>query len=378
MNISSTAIRRHIGTLALTAAAIILGIFFLGQIQVDLLPSITYPRIGLRLSAPGLSPEVAVEEITKPLEEALSATEGVIQIYSQTREGRVSLNLFFEPGDNVDQALNDATAAFNRAQGRLPEIVEQPRLFKYDPSQLPVSEFALRSSSLSPEELRIFADEKLGKELGVISGVASVEVLGGLTEEIRVIIDPVRLQAFGLGLTDVLGELDDRNLDMSGGRLSGGEQEPLTRTRGKFTSSEELLNLAFELDGNENFPTQKIYLRDFAQVIDGTSEQRIFVTLNGENAVKVSLQKQPDANTITVVDSIKTRLAQFNDSRVISEDMELITTLDESVFIRNSIANVTTSGLIGASLAAIAVLLFLGSIRQTIIIGFFCINPRKG
>ncbi|HEY9820168.1 MAG TPA: efflux RND transporter permease subunit, partial [Candidatus Sericytochromatia bacterium] len=172
-SLSAISIRRHIGTLVLTLTVIVLGVFFLSQIQVDLLPSITYPRIGVRLAAPGVSPEVAVEEITKPLEEALSATEGVVQVYSQTREGQVSLDLFFQPGGNIDQALNDATATFNRSQGRLPDIVEQPRLFKIDPSQLPVYEFALRTPSLQDVDLRVFADQELSRELGVVPGVAA-------------------------------------------------------------------------------------------------------------------------------------------------------------------------------------------------------------
>jgi multidrug efflux pump subunit AcrB len=193
LSLSTLSIRQHIGTLMLTLAVIVLGIFFISQIQVDLLPSITYPRIGVRLSAPGVSPEVGVEEITKPLEEALSATEGVVQVYSQTREGQVSLDLFFEPGGNIDQALNDATAAFNRAQGNLPDIVEQPRLFKVDPSQLPVYELALRSPSLEDVDLRVFADEELSRELGVVAGVAAVDVAGGASEEVLVQIDPKSL-----------------------------------------------------------------------------------------------------------------------------------------------------------------------------------------
>ncbi|MGB8700321.1 MAG: efflux RND transporter permease subunit, partial [Thermosynechococcaceae cyanobacterium] len=95
-SISGIAIRRHIGTLMITLAVVILGVFFFSTLQVDLLPSITYPRIGVRVKAPGISPDVAVDEVTKPLEEALSATEGVIQVFSQTREGQVSLDLFFE------------------------------------------------------------------------------------------------------------------------------------------------------------------------------------------------------------------------------------------------------------------------------------------
>ncbi|MBE9152547.1 efflux RND transporter permease subunit, partial [Coleofasciculus sp. LEGE 07092] len=375
-SISATAIRRHIGTLVLTVAVIVLGIFFILQIQVDLLPSITYPRIGLRLNAPGVSPEVAVEEITKPLEQALTATEGVVQVFSQTREGRISLDLFFKPGGDIDQALNDATASYNRAQSNLPDIIEQPRLFKFDPSQLPVYEVALKSSSLQDVDLRVFADEELSRELGVVPGVASVDVAGGVPEEIRILIDPNRLQALGIGLTDVLDELDERNQDVAGGRIRGEESELLTRTVARFQDAEEIRNLSFEVPaipgvGNEESSptlTRRVYLRDFADVIDGTEEQRVFVFLNGEPAVKASIQKQPDANTIEVVDGVKKRIEELRQSGLIPEDMELVATLDESIFIRNSIANVTSSGLIGATLAAIAVLLFLGSLRQTLII----------
>lgn len=392
-SISAIAIRRHIGTLMLTLAVIVMGVFFLSQIQVDLLPSITYPRIGVRLSAPGVSPEVAVEEITKPLEEALSATEGVVQVYSQTREGQVSLDLFFEPGGDIDQALNDATAAFNRGQSNLPDIIEQPRLFKVDPSQQPVYELALRSPSLRDVDLRVFADEELSRELGIVQGVAAVDVAGGVQEEVLVQIDPSRLQTLGIGLTEVLDELEGRNQDVSGGRLRGKNTEPLTRTVGRFKNAQEIQNLSLEVSSTgtgtqgktSNLPLgnasgeqpsnlqssnlqRRVYLRDFAEVIDGTEDQRVFVFLNGKPAVKVSIQKQPDANTITVIDGVKKRIEELRKSGVIPEDMELVATLDESRFIRNSLADVTNSGIVGALLAAAAVLLFLGSLRQTLII----------
>ncbi|HEY9876380.1 MAG TPA: efflux RND transporter permease subunit [Candidatus Obscuribacterales bacterium] len=375
-SISAIAIRRHIGTLVLTVAVVVVGIYFLSQLQVDLLPSITYPRIGVRLNAPGVSPEVGVEEITKPIEEALSATEGVEQVFSQTREGQVSVDLFFKPGGNIDQALNDATASFNRAQGNLPDIVEQPRLFKVDPSQLPIYELALTSSSLEAVDLRVFAEEELARELGVVPGVASVDVAGGVAEEVRVKLDLQRLQAVGVGLTDVLNALRDRNQDISGGRLQESNGQPLTRTVGKFKDASEIQDLSFEvgggsspsLTGGTNNPQSRVYLRDFAEVIDGTEDQRVFVSLNGEPAVKISIQKQPDANTVTVVDGVKKLIEDLKQSGLIPEDMTLIPTLDESRFIRNSLADVTTSGVSGALLAAAAVFLFLGSLRQTLII----------
>ncbi|MEH2255038.1 efflux RND transporter permease subunit [Nostoc sp.] len=381
-SLSAIAIRQHIGTLMLTVAVIVIGVFFLTTIQVDLLPSITYPRIGVRLEAPGISPEVAVDEITRPLEEALSATENVVQVFSRTREGQVSLDLYFQPGGDIDQALNDATAAFNRNRGQLPETIEEPRLFKVDPSQLPVYELALTSASLPGKELRVFADEELTRELSVVPGVASVDVSGGAEEEVRVLVDLNRLQALGVGLNDVLEELTARNQDTSGGRILGQNSEPLTRTVGRFQNAKEIENLSLEVSSPASAntsnssntttttpaPSRRVYLRDFAKVIDDTEEQRVFVYLNRQPAVKFSVQKQPEANTITVVDAVKRRIEQLRQSGLIPADMTLSPTTDESVFIRNSLNDVIFSGISGALLAAAAVLLFLGSFRQTFII----------
>ena len=392
ISLSTIAIRRHIATLTLTVAVIVLGLFFIRQLPVDLLPSITYPRIGLRADAPGISPEIAVDEVTRPLEQALAATEGVVQVVSQTREGQVSLDLYFEPGGNIDQALNDATAALNRARSSLPNTIGEPRLFKVDPSQLPVYEMALTSASLQGVDLRVFAEQELARELGTLPGVASVDVSGGVQEEIRINLDPARLQALGLGVTEVLGALSERNQDTAGGRIQGPDSEPLTRVAGRFQDADEIRNLIFEVGGTasstsnssstsgssasgsaasaslQQAPPQQVYLRDFAEVIDGTEEQRVFVNLNGLPAVKLSVQKQPAANTISVVDGVKQRLEELRASGLIPEDLVLNATLDESIFIQNSIRNVAISGLTGAGLAAITVLLFLGSLRQTFII----------
>ncbi|MEG3859880.1 efflux RND transporter permease subunit [Microcoleus sp. herbarium12] len=366
LSISGLSIRRHIGTFMLTLAIIILGLFYLTQLPVDLLPSITYPRISVRLNAPGISPEVAVDEVTRPLEQGLSATEGVTQVFSRTREGQVSVDLFFRPGGDINQALNDATAAVNRIRSRLPDTVESPTLFKFDPSQQPVYEFAITSNSLQGVDLRVFADEELARELNVIPGVASVDVSGGVKEEIQVNIDLNRLQALGVPVSDVFDALAARNLDTSGGRLRQEANEPLTRTVGRLRNAGEIRNLSFQVLGAN--PPKRVYLRDFAQIIDGTEEERVKVFLNQKPAVKISILKQPDANTLEVVDGVKKRIQEMQTANLISPDMQVVTSLDESRFIRNSLADVANAGISGALLAAVAVLFFLGSLRQTLII----------
>ena len=258
-------------------------------------------------------------------------------------------------------------------------MVESPRLFKVDPSQLPVYELAIASPSLKDVDLRVFADEELGRELGVVAGVAAVDVAGGVPEEVQVVVDLNRLQSQGIGINAVLTELEETNRDISGGRILGELSEPLTRAIGRFQNVEEIRNLSFRVANAEPTPAEaeatsrassvrRVYLRDFAQVVDGTEAQRIFVSLNKRPAVKVSIQKQPDADTIAVVESVKRRIEELRQAGTIPEDMELIPTLDESVFIQESLNSVTEAALSGAVLAALAVLLFLGSLRQTLII----------
>ena len=369
LSLSAIAIRRHIGTLMLAIAVVVVGVFFIFRLQVDLLPAITYPRIGVRVDVPGVTPEIAIEEVTKPLEQALTATEGVVQVYSSTREGRVRINLYFKAGEDIDRALTDATATFNRGRNSLPDIVEDARLFKYDPSQLPVYEFALESSSLDNRTLRIFADEELSRELTIVPGVASVDVAGGVTEEIKVNLDLSRLQTLGIGVNEVLNSLTQRNQDIAGGRLRGESGEPLIRTQGRFRNIDDISNLTLEVNNNDSsLNNRKIYLRDVAEIQDTNTEQRVFVNLNGSPAIKLSIQKQSDANTITVIEGVKQKLAYLRESGFIPADMQIVTTKDESRFIRDSISNVVSAGLIGTILAAIAVFFFLGSLRQTLII----------
>jgi len=367
-SISAIAIRRHIGTLMLTLAIFVMGAFYISRLQVDLLPSIVYPRIGVQINIPGISPEVAITEVTKPLEEALALTEGVNQLFSRTREGQVRVDLFFDVGSNVEQALNNTVASFNRGRSQLPDNIEDARIFKFDPSQFPIYEFALTSPSLSLTELRLFADEELGRELAIVPGVAGIDVVGGVKEEIQVNLDLNRLQAVGVNIDDVLKALRDRNVDISGGRLRNGTVEPLTRAIGRFRNAKELENISFKVPSSSATVQRQVYLRDFAEIVDGKEEQRIFTSLNGQAAVRLLVTKQPDANTIEVVDRVTEKIAALQVSGAIPSDAIITATLDESKLIRASVANVTSSGILGAILAGTAVLLFLGSIRQTLII----------
>lgn len=369
---SALAVRRFISTLVLASVGIVLGVFALSRLPVELLPSITYPRVLVRVEVPGVAPDVAVEEVTRPLEEALAATEGAVQVYSQTREGQVSISLFFQPGEDIDTAITDATAAVHRVRNQFPTTAEAPQVIKLDPTQLPVLEFALTSDLLPLRELRVFAEEELARELIVVPGVAAVDVSGGVREEIQVLIDLERLQGIGLSIPQVLDTLAANNLDVSGGRLEAPGREALVRTVGRFRTAEEIASVAFAVpapaDSAAASGPRRVFLREFARVVDGAEEQRVFVLLNGQPAVKVSILKQPDANTVAVVDAVRGRIGELRRNQSLPQGATLVATLDESVFIRSALQDVALSGLFGALLAIAVMLLFLGSLRQTFII----------
>lgn len=363
MSVSGLSIRRPVGVLMLGLCVLVLGGFFLARLPVDLLPSIVYPRIVVIVPYPGADPAIVEEQVTKVLERELATTDGVAKIRSTTREGIAFVNLFFNFGRNIDVALQDTVARLSVAQGNLPEDVDPARVFKFDPSQLPIIEFALSSATVTGSELRIYADEILSRQLGTVPGVAAALVLGGQKEEVRVLVDFPRLQSYGIGVTQVLEALRKENLDVAGGRVTTQLQEFQSRTSGKFASVDEIGGIPFLTRAGK-----KIYLRDFSEVVDLGAEQRVFAWFDGAEAIKLSILKQPDANTVSVADAIRERIRELRASGILPPAMELRPIYDQSWYVRTSIDNVSVAAGLGGLLATLIVFFFLGSLRRTFII----------
>lgn len=210
-SLTSGAISRPIGTLALWSVVIVLGVFYVSRLPLDLLPQIIYPQIRANVNYPGVAPEVMEEQVTKVLEAALATTENLMRLESETEEGRAGVNLHFRYGTDINFALQDASKNLDRARARLPVDAEPATIFKFDPSQQPVYEVAFSSPLRSPVELRDWVDMRLRPQLLTVEGIASVDVSGGLVREIRVTLDQERLRSYGLAVADVLQALRDAN-----------------------------------------------------------------------------------------------------------------------------------------------------------------------
>jgi hydrophobe/amphiphile efflux-1 (HAE1) family protein len=363
--LTHAAIRRPVGTLALASVILVLGVFFIDRLAVNLLPEVEFPLVTVTVNYPGVAPEVMEEQVTRVLERNLSATEGLVNLSSRASEGRTNVDLRFAYGTDLDVALQNAARLLEAARAQLPRDIDPPRLRKRDPGEWPVWQAGFSSSSRSTLEVRDWLDQRLLPHLQSIDGMANVEAVGGPQREIEVILDQQRLRSYGLTLTQVADQLARENVNIAAGNVTSERLDVMARTDGRFRSTDEIEAVLLNVPGSQ----QRIPLGEFAEVRDGFREQRVFVRLDGLPATQVSAFKLPGANTVALVEAIEATLAQLRRSGFIPDDIHWVTTRDGAYFVRASIGAVALAALAGAGLSMLVVVMFLGSLRQSFIIG---------
>jgi CzcA family heavy metal efflux pump len=357
-------IRHPIGIVMLTLAVIILGLFSMQRLSVDLLPHIIYPDIRVRIIDQGVPAAIMEDRVTRQLEEQLSITENAISVESTTSEGRSAVNLSFNYGTDIDVALRDASTRLDRAKRFLPTTIDPPVIYKRDPSQRPVLTYVVSSRLRDPVSLRNWVDNVFGKWLLNTPGVAAAEVGGGLEREIQVLPDQKRLAGLGLTTDDIITALKKGNLEAPAGRIHLTGREISSRIAARYQRIEDIRTLPIKLpDGSF------IQLKDVARIIDTHKDEKLRIRLDGTPGVKLSIQKQPEANTVAVVDALQQRLKFLRQQNQIPDDIQIRVVNDQSIFVRRALNNATTAAVSGALLAMIVVYLFLGDIRRTLIIG---------
>jgi multidrug efflux pump subunit AcrB len=279
-------------------------------------------------------------------------------------EGNVGLTLHFALGTNVDFALQDAAKNLERIRSRLPEEADPPTINKNDPTQQPIYSVGFSSTTRDRISLRMWVDQRLRPQLLSVPGVAAVEISGGLVREIQVEIDQERLRTHGLSLAQVIATLRNENQDVAAGRVSSETREMVGKTAGKFRSVDDIRGILLTSQGGS-----RIALTQIATVRDTSAEQRSWARLDGAQAVRVSIRKQPDANTVEVIDGVERTIERLQTSGFFPDDIKHAVTFDQSGFIRDALSSVRDAALGGALLAMFVVLLSLKSLRKTFIIG---------
>ena len=363
--LTHAAIRRPVGTLAIASVVLVLGLFFVDRLPVNLLPEVEFPLVRITVNYPGVSPEVMEEQVTRVLERSLSSVENLSRISSRASEGRTNVNLIFEHGVDLDVALQNAARQLETARQRLPSDIEPPRLRKWDPGEWSIWRAGFSSPTRPPRDVRDWVEQRLVPQLQSIEGVAAVEAAGGQVREIEVVLDQDRLRSYGLSLRDVADQLAQENVNVAAGNITSAQFDVMARTDGRFASPEEIRNVLLSVPGS----SRRIRLSEVATVSDGYREQRLFVRLDGVPSTQLSIFKLPEANVVQVVDAINQRMDQLDRSGFMPPDIQWQATRDGAYFVRGSVEAVSAAAILGAVLAMLVVLAFLGSLRKSFVIG---------
>jgi HAE1 family hydrophobic/amphiphilic exporter-1 len=362
MNIARIAVHRPVAISMLVLAPVLLGAVCLTRLPVDLLPKVTLPTIAVMTTWPNVAPEEIEAQVTRPIEQAVSAVPGLYQVSSNTTEGSSMVRVQFRWGYDIGQAAVDVLQLVQRAQQNFPDdaTLQIPIIRKFDPNQFPILIFGV-SGEADPVKLRTVFDNQITPMIESADGVASAVVSGGQERAIIIDVDPVKLSAHGLALSQVTKRIVQENLNLPAGIARQGNTEYIIRSLGWITTPEQLRGLPIASVGD-----QIVTLGQVADVRDEHEETRIYTRFNGDPAVGLVISKQSGANTITTAKAV---LAKVEEVKKLYPHLKFGIAYNQAQFIETSINDVKISALIGGFLAIFILLFFLRNIPSTVVVG---------
>lgn len=361
MNIAQFAVSRPVAVTMRICALVLLGAVCLMRLPVDLLPNVTLPTVSVTTQWPNVAPEEIEAQITRPIERAVSSVPGMYQVTSSSVEGTSQVRIQFRWGVDIGQAAVDVLQQVQRAQRSFPTdpTIQNPTIAKMDPTQMPILTFAV-SGIDDPVKLRSLLDNQITPMLDSVDGVASASVTGGQQRAIIIDVDPYRLRAYNLSLSDISKRLAQENLNVPAGIGKQGNTEYTVRTTGWFKSTDEIAKIPLGAFGGE-----LVSLGNVANVRDAHTETRIYSRFNGRPSAGITITKQSGANTISTADGVFARVEQI---KKLYPNLKFGLAFDQSQFIRESVNNVRDSAVIGGILAILILLFFLRNIKSTLVV----------
>lgn len=360
MSIYASAVKKPVTTILIFVITMIMGLYSLTQLPIDLYPEIEFPFLSVYTTYPGASAADIETNITRPLEDALNSVSGLKEMTSTSSDNVSIIFMEFEYETNLDEASNDVRSSLAFIQSFLPEDAEDPTIFKFNSSMMPVIFYAITAEE-SYKGLEKILDEKLVNPLNRIDGVGNVGLSGVPGREIYVEVDPRRMEAYNLTIEQVGNVLRAENMNMPAGYLEMGKMDYPIRIQGEFVESDMIANV---IVGNYN--GNNIFLRDIATVNDTIRETKLVAKIDGSQGMTLFVQKMSGANSVQICREVDAEIQKLQKS--LPPDIRIEKIMDTSEFIQGSINNLTETLMYAALFVVLVVLFFLGRWRATLII----------
>ena len=365
MLLSNFSIKRPVLTTCIMLALVVVGLLSIGELGIDSFPKVDMPVITVSVAYPGASPDAVEQDVVKKIEEAVNSIEKVREISATSQEGMGNIVIEFQIERDVDKALEDVRSKIGQVRRNLPDSIKEPIIQKFDPAQMPVLSLVVRPdaahATMGDQELTRIADEFLKRRIENVSGVGRVTVVGGSTRNILVQVDPQKIEALGLTLTQVINALGQDTQAVPSGNLLTKSREISVRVDAKARLVDDFNHV---IVGNKD--GRPIELIEVATLVDDVKEKRSLARLNGEDAVALEIQKQTGGNTVAMVRAVDTALRRY-EPELTKMGVTIVKAKDQSKFIDDSVDDVRLSILLGGLLTIVIVFFFLKSWRSTII-----------
>lgn len=359
MNISQFSIKRPVVTTMIIVSMVIFGIMTLINLKTQLLPNYNIPTVTVRSSWKGASPEDMEKLVTQEIEDGLTKVEGIKRVTTDSSMGKSSVTVEFEFGTDVDSKVNDITTAISRIRNNLPEDMDEPWVSKAGAFADRVMMFSITGEN--QVELKSFADNLLIPRLERIEGVGEISVFGGFEREVLISLDPNKLEAYNLNISELYSILKKSSLNFPAGYIREGDKEYLVRVYGEAKTLEDIKEIVIKND--ENNP---VYLTDVADVSLSVKDLESYGRTNGSENIIVSVEKTDNGNAIVISDTVKNELDKIES--MLPKGAKFNINRDSSIDIQNSIDSVTKSAILGLILATVVLYVFLKDIRATLIV----------
>ncbi|MBY0422077.1 MAG: efflux RND transporter permease subunit, partial [Parvularculaceae bacterium] len=357
-NISAWAIKNPIPPIVLFIALTLAGLSSYFRLPINQIPNMEFGIIEVTVTQAGASPTELETQVTQIVEGALAGVTGVDKVFSTISQGVSETTLQLQIGADVSRAVDDARNAVARIRAELPQDVDEPLVSRIDISSEPVAYFAIENSAWTAQDLSYYVDRTLTRELLAVKGVAGVTRLGGVDREIRVALDPGRLEAFGITADEVNAQLRRTNIDMPGGRAEVGGQAQTIRTLGGAATVADLANQLIALPGGRT-----VRLSELGEVKDTASEATQLLRYNGEPAIGLFIQRAKGSSEVQVTDAVLERMDELQKDAPVKFRL-IFTPVD---FIKKLHEGSMMALLEGALLAVFVVFIFLKDWRATLI-----------
>lgn len=352
-------IRRPVFAAMIILALVVVGAASYSRLGVDRFPSVDLPTVSVRTSLPGSSTEETEAEISQKIEEAVNTVEGIEELRSVSSGSTSFVIATFSLNRDIETATQDIRDRVAGVIRNLPLDVQPPVVSKFDNDSSPVMSIAL-SGNRSLRELTEYADKVVKVQLERSAGVGEVQLVGGLERAINIWIDPDRLAAFNIPITAVRQAMVRQNAEAPGGNVTSGAREQTLRTMGRFDNADDFNDLVVATING-----QPVRVRDLGEAEDGTKEQRSVARLDGVPTVSLEIRRQSGANTVAVIEGVKTALARVQSQ--LPPDLKLNVIRDQSTYIYAALHEINLHLLLGSIFASLVVFAFMRSWRSTVI-----------